>query len=77
LRNLHLRKTTAADIDRQVTKVLRGLGNPKPPLCLDDVRELLKLDREYNSKTSDGILRETVSRLKVTTATNDGLPEKA
>ena len=65
MRNLHLRKTTAADIDRQVRKVLRGLGNPKPPLCLDDVRGLLKLDREYYSKTSDGILRETVSRLKV------------
>jgi hypothetical protein len=60
-----LRKSTAADIDRQVAKVLRGLGNPQPPLCLDDVRGLLKLDREYYSKTSDGILRETVSRLKV------------
>jgi hypothetical protein len=60
-----LRKTTAAEIDRQVAKVLRGLGNPKPPLHLDDVRELLKLDRQYYSKTSDGILRETVSRLKV------------
>ena len=65
MRNLHLRKTTAADIDRQVAKVLRGLGNPKPPLCLDDVRGLLKLDREYYSKTSDGILRETISRLMV------------
>jgi hypothetical protein len=65
LRNLELRKITAAEIDRQVTKVLRGLGNPEPPLNLDDVRELLKLDRHYYSKTSDGILRETVSRLKV------------
>lgn len=65
MRNLDLRKITAAEIDRQVTKVLRGLGNPKPPLSLDDVRELLKLDRQYYSKTSDGILRETVSRLKV------------
>jgi Zn-dependent peptidase ImmA (M78 family) len=65
LRNLDLRKITAAEINRQVTKVLRGLGNPKPPLSLDDVRELLKLDRQYYSKTSDGILRETVSRLKV------------
>jgi Zn-dependent peptidase ImmA (M78 family) len=60
-----MRKITATEIDRQVTKVLRGLGNPKPPLNLDDVRELLKLDRQYYSKTSDGILRETVSRLKV------------
>jgi len=29
------------------------------------VRGLLKLDREYYSKTSDGILRETISRLMV------------
>jgi Zn-dependent peptidase ImmA (M78 family) len=65
LRNLHLRQITAADIDRQVAKVLRGLGNPKPPLNLEDVRGLLKLDREYYSKNSDGILRETFSRLKV------------
>lgn len=65
MRNLFLRKTTAAEIDGQVGKVLRGLGNPKPPLRLDDARELLKLDRQYYSKTGDGILRETVSRLKV------------
>lgn len=65
MRNLYLRKITAAEIDRQVAKVLRGLGNPKPPLSLDDVRQLLKLDRQYYSKTSDGILRETISRLKV------------
>ena len=65
MRNLYLRKTTAAEIDTQVSKVLRGLGNPKPPLRLDDVRALLKLDRQYYSKTADGILRETVSRLMV------------
>lgn len=65
MRNVYLRKTTAADIDRQVKKVLRGLGSPKPPLCLDDARELLRLDRQYYSKTADGILRETVSRLRV------------
>ena len=65
MRNRYLRKTTASEIDGQVRKVLRGLGNPTPPLRLDDVRELLKLDRQYYSKTSDGILRETVSRLKV------------
>jgi hypothetical protein len=65
LRNIYLRKNTAAEIDEQVRKVLRGLGNPKPPLRLDDVREILKHDRQYYSKDLDGILRETVSRLKV------------
>jgi hypothetical protein len=54
-----------ADIDGQVAKVLRGLGNPEPPVDLRVVRELLKLDRGYYSTTDDGLLRETFSRLKV------------
>jgi hypothetical protein len=45
VRNSLLRVHTAQDIDDQVDKVLRGLGNPPPPLSLDDVRALLKLDR--------------------------------
>lgn len=65
MRNLYLRKITAAEIDEQVRKVLRGLGNPTPPIRLDDVRQLLRLDRQYYSKDSDGLLRETFSRLKV------------
>ena len=56
---------TIADIDGQVAKVLRGLGNPEPPLDLATVRELLRLDRAYFSATDDGVLRETVSRLKI------------
>jgi Zn-dependent peptidase ImmA (M78 family) len=64
-RNLYLRKSTAAEIGEQVRKVLRGLGNPKPPLRLGDVRDHQKLDRQYYSKDADGILRETISRLKV------------
>jgi hypothetical protein len=53
------------DIDAQVEKVLRGLGNPEPPLVLDDVRELLRLDRQYYSSTDDSALREFVSKVKV------------
>ena len=65
MRNVYLRPTTAQDIDRQISKVLKGLSNPDPPLRLEDVRALLKLDRHYYSSSSDGILRETASRLKV------------
>jgi Zn-dependent peptidase ImmA (M78 family) len=56
---------TATDIEKQVGKVLRGLGNPEPPLDLRVVRDLLRLDRAYYSVSDDGALRETVSRLKV------------
>lgn len=65
MKNVSLGSHTVADIDGQVAKVLRGLGNPKPPIDLRLVRELLKLDRGYYSTTDDKLLRETFSRLKV------------
>lgn len=65
MRNIILSRPTAGDIDSQVQKVLRGLGNPEPPLDLAQVRELLKLDRQYYSTTDDSFLREMVSRLTV------------
>jgi hypothetical protein len=65
VKNLQLGARTVADIGDQVTKVLRGLGNPEPPINLALVRELLRLDRQYYSTTDDGLLRETISRLKV------------
>jgi hypothetical protein len=65
VRNVRLGSRTLADIDGQVTKALRGLGNPEPPIDLRAVRELLKLDHGYYSTMDDGLLRETFSRLKV------------
>lgn len=65
MRNIHLSRATAADIERQVQKVLRGLGDPEPPLRLEDVRELLRLDRGYYSSRDDGFLREMISRMTV------------
>jgi Zn-dependent peptidase ImmA (M78 family) len=62
---IQLTTRTAADIEKQAQKVLRGLGNPEPPLDLRDVRDLLQLDRAYYSVSDDGALRETISRLKV------------
>ncbi|HMO83984.1 MAG TPA: ImmA/IrrE family metallo-endopeptidase [Lacipirellulaceae bacterium] len=61
----HLTEAEAADIDAQVGKVLRGLGNPEPPLRLDDVRELLRLDLQYYSLSGTDHIQETVSRLKI------------
>lgn len=65
MRNIILSRPTAADIDTQVEKVLRGLGNPEPPLDLREVRELLKLDRRYYSTTDDSFLREMISRMTI------------
>jgi hypothetical protein len=65
LKNVFLRDRTARDINDLVTKVLRDLGHPEPPLNLDEVRELLRLDREYYSSTEDGVLREVAHRLTI------------
>lgn len=62
IRNRFLETKTARDIDAQVSKILRGLGNPQGPIDLADVRELLELDREYYSSTDDSGLREFISK---------------
>jgi hypothetical protein len=53
------------DINAQVEKILRGLGNPEPPLRLEMVRELLRLDRQYYSTKNDGVLREFASKIRI------------
>jgi hypothetical protein len=63
VRNKLLNDATANDIDKQVAKLLRDLGNPPPPLRLDEVRALLHLDLRYYSSTEDGILTEMVHKL--------------
>jgi len=65
VKNRPLSARSAGDIDAQIGKVLRGLGNPEPPIDLRLVRELLQLDRTYYSISDDGLLRETINRLKV------------
>jgi len=65
VRNRFLEARSARDIDAQVTKILRGLGNPTGPIDLDEVRSLLELDRHYYSSTNDGLLREMISKAKI------------
>ena len=64
-RNRGLSAKTAKDIDERVERVLRGLGHPEPPLRLEDVRELLKLDREFYTAEDPGVLREAISRIRI------------
>ena len=65
MHNVILSERTARDIDGIVEKLLRELGHPQPPLRLEEIRDALSLDRAYFSATNDGVLRETVHRLKV------------
>lgn len=63
--NRALSEKTARDIDQRVARVLRGLGNPEPPLCLEDVRELLHLDLEFYTADDPGVIREAIDRIRV------------
>jgi hypothetical protein len=67
VRNYFPKAHTATAIEAQVDKVLRGLGNPEPPLRLEDVRDLQRLDRYFYSTEETGALREFVSRIRVGT----------
>ena len=66
-KNVLLLHATRTDIDERVERVLRGLGNPEPPLRLEDVRELLKLDLGYYTANDPGLAREAISRIRVAT----------
>jgi hypothetical protein len=65
MRNAVLGPRTISDIDGQVEKIIRGLGNPEPPIDLRIVRELLKLDRQFYSSTDHGFVSEVFSRMKI------------
>jgi hypothetical protein len=67
VRNPQLRLLTAQDIDSQIDKILRGLGYPEPPLRIEDVRELKRLDTTFYTSTDTSIFRETFSRAYVGT----------
>ena len=56
---------TANDIDKRVKRVLRGLDYPEPPLRLEDVRELLQLDREFYTSDNPSVVKEVISRMRV------------
>lgn len=53
------------DINKRVSKILNDLGHPEPPLRLEVIRELLKLDLAYYSSSDQRFLTETIHRLTV------------
>ena len=63
--NILLTSSTLRDIDQRVERVLRGLGNPEPPLKLEDVRELLKLDLKFYTASDPSVAREALSRIRI------------
>lgn len=60
MRNIIVGKLERIDFDDKIGRILKDLGSPEPPLNLDNVRELLKLDRQYYSSNDDSHLQEFV-----------------
>lgn len=55
----------SADIRAQVRRVLTDLGNPEPPLILEEVRELLKLDLHYYNSNNHSALKDLAHKIRV------------
>jgi Zn-dependent peptidase ImmA (M78 family) len=67
MKNLLLSPTTTSEIDKLVERVIKGLGSPEPPLRLENVRELLNLDRQFYTAHDPSAVRESISRIRVAT----------
>lgn len=55
------------EISDRINRILRDLGNPEPPLRLEDVRKLLSLDLHYYSSSESGLIDELTHRFKLLT----------
>ena len=64
-RNYIIAAKTANDIDGRVKRILRGLDYPEPPLCLEDVRELLQLDLQFYTADNPSVVKKFISRMRV------------
>lgn len=64
---LLLSRSTVADIDKRIARVLNEIGNPPPPVPHELIRDVLRLDMEYFQKDDPGIFSEVWSRLKRST----------
>ena len=63
MKNLILQPAIRQKIDRRVDKILRDLGDPEPPLRLEEVRELLRLHVSFYQTDSDGIMKRAIHSL--------------
>ncbi|MDJ0710596.1 MAG: hypothetical protein QNJ14_09410 [Woeseiaceae bacterium] len=55
----------AAEINAQVDRLLRDLGDPEPPLSLELVRELLRLDLKYYSAKNTSHLQDLTHKIRL------------
>lgn len=64
-KNRILSSHNEADINARIERVLNDLGRPEPPLRLEEVRELLKIDFGYYSASDTGLLQDTIHKFRL------------
>ena len=55
----------ARSIDQRIDRLLRDLGSPEPPLRIEHVLELLKLDISYYRADDVGIFADIAHQMKI------------
>lgn len=63
MQNHILQPAIRQKIDKRVDKILRDLGNPQPPLRLEEVRELLRLHVGFYQTDDDGLMQRAIHNL--------------
>lgn len=64
-KNTILTPGTAEEINSRIDRMLKDLGDPEPPLHLEEVRELLRLDLRHYSSTDVTWLQEKIHKITV------------
>lgn len=67
----------ARSIDQRIDRLLRDLGNPEPPLRIEHVLDLLKLDLHYYRAGDVGVFAEIAHRMKIASKQLVARPELA
>ncbi len=65
MKSPQIRERDRASIEARVAKLLKELGNPEPPLRLEDVRFLLEINLGYFQHDNAGVMQRLAHRLKV------------
>ncbi|MBK8035698.1 MAG: DUF955 domain-containing protein [Verrucomicrobiaceae bacterium] len=65
MKSPQIRERDKSSIETRVAKLLKELGNPEPPLRLEDVRFLLEINLGYFQHDDAGVMKRLAHRLKV------------
>ena len=60
-----LKESVAQKVEKHCERLHNDLGNPEPPICLDAIRELLRLDKTFYSLEDPSFLDQVFHTLSI------------